>query len=170
MVPAVRLKGRKEALSVTRRFALVGAVAAVMALMAAVFANPAGAAQPVTGLDASYMSGNGEVPGPGDPDGSGTANVVLIPSQNRICYSLTASNIAPATAAYIQRGAFHEVGPIVLDLNPPLPESASSGCTSVDPGLLESLLRSPESYYVNVDNAEFPNGAIRGQLSKTAVS
>lgn len=152
-----------------RRLDLVGAVAAVMALMA-VFANPAGAVQPVTGLDASYMSGHGEVPGPGDPDGSGTANVVLISSQNRICYSLKASNIAPATAAHIQRGAFHEAGPIVLDLNPPLAEGASSGCTSVDPALLESLLRSPESYYVNVDNAKFPNGAIRGQLSKTAVS
>lgn len=151
-----------------RRLGLVGALAAVMALMA-VLANPA-VAQPVTGLDASYMSGKGEVPPPGDPDGSGSANIVLIPSQNRICYSLKVSNIAPATAAHLQRGAFHEVGPSVLDLNPPLADGTSSGCTNVDPGLLQSLQASPESYYVNVDNAEFPNGAIRGQLSKTAVS
>jgi len=151
-----------------RRLDLVGALAAVMALMA-VFANPA-VAQPVTGLDASYMSGKGEVPGPGAPDGSGTANIVLIPSQNRICYSLKVSKIAPATAAHIQRGAFHEAGSIVLDLNPPLANGASSGCTSVEPTLLESLLERPESYYVNVDNADFPNGAIRGQLSKTAIS
>ena len=151
-----------------RRLALVGALAAVMALMA-VFANPA-VAQPVTGLDASYMSGKGEVPGPGDPDGGGTATIVLIPSQNMFCYSLKVSNIAPATAAHIQRGAFHEAGPIVLDLNPPLADGASSGCTSVEPALIDSLLESPESYYVNVDNAQFPNGAIRGQLSKTAVS
>jgi hypothetical protein len=151
-----------------RRLDLVGALAAVMALTA-VFANPA-LAQPVTGLDASYMSGKGEVPGPGDPDGGGTAHVVLIPSQNRICYSLKVSDIAPATAAHIQRGAFHEVGPSILDLNPPLADGASSGCTSVEPALIESLLASPESYYVNVDNAQFPNGAIRGQLSKTAVS
>jgi hypothetical protein len=151
-----------------RRLALVGALAAVMALMA-VFANPA-VAQPVTGLDASYMSGKGEVPGPGDPDGGGTATIVLIPSQNMFCYSLKVSNIAPATAAHIQRGAFHEAGPIVLDLNPPLADGASSGCTSVEPALIGSLLESPERYYVNVVNAEFPNGAIRGQLSKTAVS
>ena len=151
-----------------RRLGLVGALAAVMALIA-VFANPA-VAQPVTGLDASYMSGKGEVPGPGDPDGGGTATIVLIPSQNMFCYSLKVSNIAPATAAHIQRGAFHEAGPIVLDLNPPLADGASSGCTSVEPALIDSLLESPESYYVNVVNAEFPNGAIRGQLSKTAVS
>ena len=152
-----------------RRLDSLGALAAVMALIMAVFASPA-VAQPVTGLDASYMSGPGEVPGPGDPNGSGTANIVLIPSQNRICYSLKVSNIAPATAAHIQRGAFHEVGPVVLDLNPPLADRPSSGCTNVDPGLLESLLESPDSYYVDVDNADFPNGAIRGQLSKTAVS
>ena len=36
------------------------------------FRQPA-VAQPVIGLDASYMSGEGEVLGPGDLDGSGTA-------------------------------------------------------------------------------------------------
>jgi hypothetical protein len=151
-----------------RRLGLVVAVAEVVALMAA-SANPA-LAQPVIGLDASYMSGKAEVPSPGDPDGSGTANVVLIPSRNRICSSLEASDIAPATAANIHRGAFHEAGPAVLGLDPPPVEGTSSGCSSVDPALLESILERPENYYVNIDNAEFPNGAIRGQLSETEES
>jgi hypothetical protein len=88
-----------------RRIGFIIGVAAVVALMMG-FANPA-VAQPVTGLDASYMSGEAEVPGPGDLNGSGTAHVALIPSEGRICYSLEASDIAPATASHIHQGAFH---------------------------------------------------------------
>jgi hypothetical protein len=151
-----------------RRLSFVIAVVAVVAVMLA-FSNPA-LAQPITGLDASYMSGEGEVPGPGDLDGSGTTHVALIPSEGRICYSLDASDIAPATAAHIHQGAFHEAGPIVVGLDPPPVEGTSNGCTGVDPTLLGSLVASPESYYVNVHNEEFPDGAIRGQLSETEES
>jgi CHRD domain len=151
-----------------RRLSFVTAMVAVVVMMLA-FANPA-VGQPVTGLDASYMSGEGEVPGPGDLNGSGTAHVTLIPSEGRICYSLEASDIAPATAAHIHQGAFHEAGPIVVGLDPPPTAGTSNGCTGVDPALLGSLMESPENYYVNVHNEEFPDGAIRGQLSKTEES
>ena len=152
-----------------RRLGFVTAVVAIVVVMMVLFANPA-VAQPVTGLYASYMSGEGEVPGPGDLNGSGTAHVTLIPAEGRICYSLEASDIAPATAAHIHQGAFHEAGPIVVGLDPPPVEGTSNGCTGVDPALLGSLTERPESYYVNVHNEEFPDGAIRGQLSETEES
>lgn len=37
--------------------------------------------------------------------------------------------------------------------------------TGLDKNLLKDILRNPESYYVNVHNAAFPNGAVRGQLA-----
>ena len=42
--------------------------------------------------------------------------------------------------------------------------SYSIGCTTVDPGLVAAIVADPEAYYVNVHNAPFPNGALRGQL------
>ena len=56
-------------------------------------------------------------------------------------------------------------GPVVLGLTPPT-DGRSDGCAGdVDPALIRELLRNPRDYYVNVHNAEYPGGAIRGQLS-----
>ena len=65
------------------------------------------------------MTGAAEAPGPGDPDGSGTALLRLDPGQEEICYELTVSNIAPATAAHIHVAPVGEPGPVVVPLVPP---------------------------------------------------
>ena len=49
------------------------------------------------------MTGAAEAPGPGDPDGSGTAFFTLNQGQGEICFELTVANIDPATAAHIHR-------------------------------------------------------------------
>jgi hypothetical protein len=53
----------------------------------------------------------------------------------------------------------------------PLPDSISAvaGCKGdVAASLTSDIRRHPADYYVNVHNAEFPGGAIRGQLRKLA--
>lgn len=40
------------------------------------------------------------------------------------------------------------------------------GCVEAAADLLERIVADPESFYVNLHNAEFPAGAIRGQLAK----
>jgi CHRD domain len=149
---------------------LVGALVAMMALSGAAVAQSSVLddfnldSPPVTVLRAE-LTGEEEVPGPGDPDGSGSATIIVIPSTNTICYVLTAENIAPATAAHIHVGKRGEAGPVVQGLQPPT-SGVSGGCTQANPELVSNLQENPENYYVNVHNADYPDGAIRGQLSE----
>lgn len=111
------------------------------------------------------LTGAAEVPGPGDPDGSGTATITLNHGQGRVCWEITVSDIAPATAAHIHVAPAGVAGPVEVPLSPPT-SGSSSGCATVDGDLIKAIIHSPEQYYVNVHNALFPAGALRGQLSK----
>jgi hypothetical protein len=62
----------------------------------------------------TVLTGAAEVPGPGDPDGRGTARLTLNQGQEEICYDLTVSGIAPATAAHIHVGTADVAGPVVV--------------------------------------------------------
>src|SRR5688500_2721860 len=75
------------------------------------------------------MTGAQEVPGPGDPDGSGTAQRRLNPGQGTVCFRLEVDDIAPATGAHVQAGEAGEVGPVVVGLTPPT-SGASEGCVT----------------------------------------
>lgn len=111
------------------------------------------------------LTGAAEAPGPGDPDGSGTAKVTLNHGQGRVCFELTVSNIAPATAAHIHEAAIGVAGPVVVGLSPPT-SGSSTGCVDASRELIKDIIQNPGDYYVNVHNADFPAGAVRGQLSK----
>src|SRR5687767_9342487 len=131
------------------------------------------AALPIAGASASdggrpitvQMTGTAERPGPGDPDGTGTATFRINPGQGRICYTLTVANIEPATAAHIHRAPPTDAGPVVVPLAAPT-DGSSEGCTTVDRALAQEMIRNPAAFYVNVHNTPFPGGAVRGQLSR----
>jgi hypothetical protein len=145
-----------------RRILLVLCILTALALAAITFAGGSAAGgRPFT----VTMTGADEAPGPADPDGSGTAHFTLNQGQGEICFELSVSNIAPATASHIHEAAADVPGPIVVPLTPPT-NGTSSGCVDVDPELIKAIRQNPEEYYVNVHNAEFPSGAVRGQLSK----
>jgi hypothetical protein len=113
----------------------------------------------------TQMLGANEVPGPGDPDGVGTALLELNPGLNEVCYDLTVTGIAPATASHIHAAPAGVAGPVVVPLSPPT-SGHSSGCVeNVSRELILAILQNPENYYVNVHNAQYPAGALRGQLS-----
>ena len=111
------------------------------------------------------LTGDAERPGPGDPDGSGTVAVTVNPGQERVCYQLAVSNIATATAAHIHEGGPDVAGPVRITLATPA-DGDSEGCADVSRTLALDILKNPGAYYVNVHNAAFPAGAIRGQLAK----
>ncbi len=146
------------------------------ALVALAIAGPASAAK-LGGADqggrllTTTLSGAEEVDpitgalGAGDPDGTGFATVTVNPGKGLVCYELSVSGIAPATGAHIHEAPPGEAGDIVVHLQPPT-DGSSSGCAKVDRALAKDILKDPADYYVNIHNADYPDGALRGQLSK----
>jgi hypothetical protein len=115
------------------------------------------------------LSGAEEAPGPGDPDGTGSALVRLNQGQRTVCFELAWQNIEPPTASHIHRAPRGVPGPIVVGFFGP-PTGAPvrmTGCVEdVSAALIKEIRQNPAAFYVNVHNDPFPGGAIRGQLSK----
>ena len=111
------------------------------------------------------LDGASEAPGPGDPDGMGTATITVNPGREQICYSITVTGIAPARAAHIHEAPAGTAGPVVIALNAPT-GGTSQGCVTVSREFAKGFIKDPSDYYVNVHNAEFPRGAVRGQVGK----
>lgn len=112
------------------------------------------------------LTGATAVPGPGDPDGTGSARITLDAAEGEVCYDLFVLDIEPAFAAHIHEGAAGEEGAIVVGLAPPSDGSASGCATGVDSALVVAILTTPPAYYVNVHNQAYAAGAIRGQLKR----
>jgi CHRD domain-containing protein len=145
-------------------------VALVAALLGAVaFALPAIAANDDDSgvqLEAK-LTGKQEVPGPGDRDGSGKAELVV--GKKQVCYELRVEDIERPTGAHIHKGSRGKAGDVVVDLDPPKKGSSkkgfiSDGCERISGELSKKLRADPSHYYVNVHNKPFPEGAVRGQL------
>jgi hypothetical protein len=134
---------------------------AAISLAGAASAQTAQAGRPLT----AQLTGPAEAPKPGDPDGAGEASVRVNPGQNQVCYELSVSNIDAATMAHIHKAPAGEAGPPVVTLTPP-GSGSSTGCATVTRDLAQDLIQNPQAYYVNVHNAAFPSGAVRGQLTK----
>ena len=139
-------------------------LSAVVMALALLTGAPMVAAQEM-GKATAKLTGAAEVPGPGDPKGTGTVQVTLKPDTGEVCYELSVENIQEATAAHIHEGAADKEGPVKVSLDAPKVGTAN-GCKSADAALIKAIMQDPAGYYVNVHSAAFPKGAVRGQLSK----
>lgn len=149
-----------------RRFASMVSLVMILVAASVAWAGTAAAVPDRAGRTFSTtLTGAEEVPGPGDPDGTGSARITLNYGQGTVCYELTVMGIAPAGAAHIHEAEAGVAGPVVITLEAPT-SGSSSGCVTVDRAQIKEIIQHPEDYYVNVHNAEFPAGALRGQLGK----
>jgi CHRD domain len=117
------------------------------------------------------LTGAEEVPGPGDPDATGQADLRLHQGQRRVCFDLSWADVdGTVTAAHIHLGATGVAGPIVVGLfsGSFAGTDEASGCVEdVDRSLIKAIRQDPSEYYVNVHSTPgFEAGAIRGQLGK----
>ncbi|HUP45417.1 MAG TPA: CHRD domain-containing protein [Thermoanaerobaculia bacterium] len=118
---------------------------------------------PVAALAQSYsalLTGAAEVPGPGNPDGAGFAVVSI--DGTIIRYNVFVQGIGAPTLAHIHIGAAGTAGnPVVnLDVN----TLANGAVSNVPQDVIDAIRANPAGYYINVHTADFPQGAVRGQL------
>ncbi len=117
-------------------------------------------------ISATYtaeLSGANEVH-QGDPDGSGSAEISFADELKRVCWDLNdLQGLAPITGAHIHKGRAGEDGAVVLALSQAT-EGGWRGCSSDTAWVQNAFQEGLANYYVNVHTAEYPNGAIRGQL------
>lgn len=115
------------------------------------------------------LAGTGEVP-PGDADGTGTASVVIDPAAGTVCYEITTQKIDAATMSHIHLGGAGVAGDVIVPLDTDGFDGTTDGCTEdQDAAALQAIIDGPAGYYVNVHNAAYPGGAVRGQLGAGSV-
>ena len=111
------------------------------------------------------LTGEAEVPGPGDKDGSGMFKARLIPSSGQMCYEVLVDDIDDVTGAHIHVGAEGVAGDVAVALKD-LDDGKVSDCLTMDSALAVKILDDPSQFYVNVHDTDHPAGALRGQLMK----
>jgi hypothetical protein len=148
-----------------RRVLFLAATLGMVALLA-IGAPAYGQGRPFS----TTLTGAAEVPGPGDPDASGTALITLNQGQGEVCFDLSWAGIdGTVTAAHIHVGPAGVAGDVVVPLfaGSLAGTDSTSGCVSgVSEELIKAIRQDPANYYVNIHSDVFPAGAIRGQLAK----
>jgi hypothetical protein len=94
--------------------------------------------------------------------GSGSATIRIRPGAGSLCFTLTVSGLTNVTGAHIHRGS---TAAIVVPLTAPT-TGTSSGCVTVEKGLLREIVGNPGGFYVNVHTTAFPNGQVQGTLTR----
>jgi CHRD domain len=135
----------------------------------------------------AYLNGEAEIGkdgrrGAGDLNASGTAVFQIVDDQT-VSYGFTLDDTDTPQIVHIHRGAPDENGPPVIEFanvpkdadgQPSGDPGASSGVktltTSEEIDALRRIRKNPRNYYVNMHTAEFPDGAVRGQLSNQLFS
>lgn len=131
------------------------------ATVVAVLGGPA-QASPTTAFQTTLLGAN-EAPAAGDPDGRGNAVVRVDAATGEICWNVTTHGTADLVAGHLHRKApGAQSGPVVQAFALTTSDSLR-GC-AVNLAVASGLLADPAEYYVNVHTADFPAGAMRGDL------
>jgi hypothetical protein len=103
--------------------------------------------------------------GSGDPDGSGFVKLTFDPARKQVCYDFRLSRVATPLMAHIHQGEPLQNGQPVVTLFTG-PGADLDKCVVWLRGQLSQIVSNPADFYVNLETTEFPDGALRGQLSR----
>ncbi|MEV0529349.1 CHRD domain-containing protein [Streptomyces sp. NPDC050439] len=122
---------------------------------------------------AASLNGANEVPVQGGPavgDKDGRALEFVQVKGDRVSVSVKWRGTGKPTALHIHQGAKGTNGGVKIDFTGLLGKSKGHRVTGTvkvhDAALLQQLKADPNSFYANLHTAEFPGGAVRGQLHK----
>jgi len=140
-----------------RRLFVVAAVAA-LALPALALAT----AQAMSPVVSAKLKGSNEVPTKGDPDGTGFVVVTFNANKGTACWKFKGvKGVAAPSAAHIHKGRKGASGPVAIAFGAAY---KPSGCAKAPKATIEAIETNPNRFYVNIHNAKYPGGALRGQL------
>lgn len=121
----------------------------------------------------TISDGDQEVPAPnvkaGDPNGR--AAWLVQPEGNRVWFAAAWKKVATPTAAHVHRAPKGKNGPVVVpffEAKNGLPPGINglAGSSPTSPQTVQRIWNNPKNWYANLHNADFPGGAVRGQLYK----
>lgn len=107
------------------------------------------------------LGGAAETAG-GDPDGVGGFKADVDDETGDFCFTLWADKTTKPTMAHVHEGTAGNDGKPVATIE--VTGKDSDDCIAMEPELLKKIIAAPGAYYVNVHTADFPKGAVRGQL------
>ncbi|MFI7601390.1 CHRD domain-containing protein [Actinoplanes sp. NPDC049681] len=117
------------------------------------------------------LRGGNEVPVAGGPavgDKDGRATGLVRVQGNRVTFAFSWKHIGAPTLGHIHQGRSGVNGDVKVPLFTtamPKTVTAAAGVTTVsDPAIADALRTRPDGFYLNLHTAEFPGGAVRGQL------
>ena len=120
------------------------------------------------------LSGETEVPGPGDDSASGRVEIESAVS-GEWCIDMEATGLsAEVTDSHIHFGTAGSSGDVVIPIGAPTAVDGDTDvwddvCVEVDDDLVAEILDAPQAFYANVHTADFAAGAIRGQLEAATI-
>jgi len=133
---------------------------AVVVLVVPAFALAGG--QSMSPVVSAKLKGSNEAPVKGDPNGKGLVIVHFKAAKGTTCWDFKGvTAIAAPNAAHIHKGKKGTSGPVVVAFGAAY---KASGCVKTPKATIEKIETNPNAYYVNIHNAKYPAGALRGQL------
>ena len=118
----------------------------------------------------AQLSGDEEVQEEGGPaagDDNGSATAWLRVTGKEVTFALSWKGIQAPSAAHIHLGEAGQNGDVKVPLfasKLPNGVKAVTGTLQADGEVADQLVNNPDGFYANVHTAEFPGGAVRGQL------
>ncbi|HYY85672.1 MAG TPA: CHRD domain-containing protein [Nitrososphaeraceae archaeon] len=156
-------------------------LAAILSIsVSVIFANPV-KAQEQNGY-ITVLNGKNEVPSHPDVTATGISGFIVNSGNSKIWYQIEAEGLKGVTQAHIHSGEAGENGPVVATLFKGSKDTVNGALVqgSITADKLEGPLKGKSisdlvslidksSAYVNVHTQSFPDGEIRGQISKGTV-